>query len=209
MVDEALVVAWLAARSLARGLPAPVADHGGWRVDSNQPRERRRYVFTAPCDGLRALGEAIDEPRVALKLCRPNDELFALLPPRWQLTSDIDTRVMVRDEAPDSAPSLSPEYRAEIERDGDVIFARITMGDALAASGYAAEQGGVFVYDRIVTEEAHRRRGLGRALMALLGRARRSPGSREILTATAAGRALYLTMGWRDYSPYSTAMIPD
>ena len=32
--DPTLVRGWLAARSLARGLPAPVADHGGWRVDT-------------------------------------------------------------------------------------------------------------------------------------------------------------------------------
>lgn len=208
MVDDALVGAWLAARSLARGLPAPVPDHGGWRVDSGQAEERRRHVFTAPCEGLRLLGQAIDEPWVPLKLCRPADDLFALLSPRWRLTSDADTKVMTRDDSPDAVPPLPPGYRATIDVAGEVTFARIMAGEALAASGYAAEHGGVFVYDRIVTREAHRRNGLGRALMAMLGRARRSAASQAILTATPAGRALYLKLGWRDYSPYSTAMIP-
>ena len=80
--------------------------------------------------------------------------------------------------------------------------------EELAASGYAAEHDGVFIYDRIATQEAHQRRGLGRALMAALAGERRSPRSQEILTATPAGQSLYRQIGWRDYSPYSTAMIP-
>ena len=78
----------------------------------------------------------------------------------------------------------------------------------MMASGDAAEFAGVFVYDRIRTEEPFRRRGLGRALIAALGRERRSPESREILVATEQGRALYLTLGWRDYAPYTTGVIP-
>lgn len=206
--DGALVVAWLAARSVARGLPAPVADHGGWRVDSGLPTEKARYVFTEPGEGLRALGQAIDEPWVALKLCRPNEELFALLPERWRLTSDADTRVMVRDGRPDRGFVLPDGYRCESQTHGSVTHARILYGEELAAGGYAAEHGGVFIYDRIVTQEVHQRRGLGRVMMAALGEARVSTGSQEILTATPAGRSLYLQLGWRDYSPYSTAMIP-
>jgi GNAT superfamily N-acetyltransferase len=208
MVDGALVVAWLTARSIARGLPSPVADHGGWRVDSGLVTERARYVFIEPCEGLRALGEAIHEPRIALKLCRPNEELFALLPDRWKLTGDADTRVMVRDGIPDRPFALPAGYRLESETHHPVTRVRILHGEELAASGYAAEHGGVFIYDRIVTQDAHQRRGLGRALMAALGAARRSVGGREILTATPAGRSLYLKLGWRNYSPYSTAMIP-
>jgi GNAT superfamily N-acetyltransferase len=208
MVDGGLIVAWLAARSTARGLPQPVADHGGWRVDSGQPGERRRYVFTDPCEGLRELGQTIDEPLIALKLCRSNDELFGLLPDRWQLTSETDTKVMVRDGVSHShTANLPPEYRLEVASTGAVTHARILRNDTVAASGYAAEQDGVFIYDRIATDPAHRRLGLARAVMGALGEARRSPQSREILTATPAGQLLYLTLGWREYSPYSTAMI--
>lgn len=207
-VDRALIGAWLAARSIARGLPAPVEDHGGWRVDSGRPDETRRHVFAQPCEGLRALGETIDAPWVALKLCRPADELLALLPPRWRLTNDIGTRVMLRDAIPAGTAEMSSDYALSVERRGVVTFARIVAGEEIAASGYAAEHEGVLVYDRIVVTEAHRRRGLGRALMAALGNAGASPTSREILTATPAGRALYLTIGWHDYSDYSTAMIP-
>ncbi|QJU60799.1 GNAT family N-acetyltransferase [Sphingomonas sp. AP4-R1] len=228
------MAAWLAARSLSRGLPAPVPDRGGVRVDTGHPDERRRYVFVDPCDGLRELGHTIDEPFVPLKLCRPAGELLAILPPRWAISSN--SWVMGRDgfSRPERAPAdggvqgfegkvcgsgrlrsqeyaadLPPGYTVAIDGEGPVWFARIVSDDGSpAASGYAAETDGVFIYDRIRTEPRHERRGLGRALMAALSRRRRDPASREILTATAAGRGLYLQLGWHDLVPYSTAMIP-
>jgi hypothetical protein len=33
-VDPALLEAWLSARSIARGLPLPIPDQGGFRVDT-------------------------------------------------------------------------------------------------------------------------------------------------------------------------------
>lgn len=208
MRDAELVRAWLAARSLARGLPAPVADHGGWRVDSGQPDERRRFVFLEPIEGLRTLGAAIDEPCVALKLCCPGDALMALLPARWRLAPP--AWMMARDApAQPAAPMLPPGYGLAVERDGALWTARISdAGGALAAQGHAIEAEGLFVYDRIRTQDDHQRRGLGRALMQALGRCRRATTSRELLTATIAGRALYLTLGWRERTCYSTATIP-
>ena len=86
----------------------------------------------------------------------------------------------------------------------------ITAPDGtLAASGYAAETDEVFAYDRIVTSADHRRRGLGTAVMSLLGHSgtdRRMP---SVLVATDQGRALYESLGWRVLSPYATAFIPD
>jgi GNAT superfamily N-acetyltransferase len=206
-VDLPLMAAWLAARSLSRGLPTPVLDSGGVRVDTGHADERQRYVFVQPCEGLRDLGQSITRPFVALKLCGPADDLLAMLPGHWAISSR--SWVMGRVESNLAETALPDGYDLSIEGDGPVWAARIVdRAGVLAASGYAVEQGGVFFYDRIRTEPAYERRGLGRALMTALGRCRRDVGSREILTATAAGRALYLTLGWRDLAPYSTAMIP-
>jgi len=207
LIDEGLMRAWLAARSLSRRLPMPVADRGGWRVDSGQPEERRRYLFTQPLPGLAELGREIDTPFVGLKLCGSGEQLLAQLPERWQIVSDPMTRVMVR-SSPNAPQPLPDGFGIAIDQRGSVTHARILDGDTLAASGYAAEIDGVLIYDRIRTQDAYQRRGLGRALMAALGGMRRSSRSREVLTATPAGRSLYLQLGWRDYCPYSTAMIP-
>jgi hypothetical protein len=55
----------------------------------------------------------------------------------------------------------------------------------------------------------HRRKGLGRAVMSLLGRAKARPSLPEVLIATEDGRKLYEALGWRTLSPYSTACIPE
>ncbi|WP_242443674.1 GNAT family N-acetyltransferase [Sphingobium sp. LB126] len=89
-----------------------------------------------------------------------------------------------------------------------VLEARIFFETgALAASGYAVETGDICIYDRIVTEPDHRRKGLGHALMRALHDARRHVGGMELLVATQDGQALYSTLGWETISPYSTASI--
>ena len=202
-IDPRLVHAWLAGRSLARGLPAPVADSGGWRVDTGGEAEWRRYVFPAVGPGLIALLDTIAQPRIFVKLCADADTLRALLPPGWSITDA--NRMMVTDTTPAPCP-VPPGYALRSATDDGVTHATIVTPDGEeAASGHAAEHGGAFVYDRIVTHEAHRRRGLGRALMAALGAARREPSSQQVLTATDMGAALYTALGWRRYCAYTTA----
>lgn len=65
------------------------------------------------------------------------------------------------------------------------------------------------IYDRIVTEPAHQRRGLGRAVMHALQAIARAHGRHaNVLVASAQGRALYETLGWRLHAPWATAVIP-
>jgi GNAT superfamily N-acetyltransferase len=204
-VDPVLVRGWLAARSLSRGLPAPVADHGGWRVDTGGEVERRRYVFAEAGSGLTALLAGIAEPGIFVKLCADADTFGALLPPRWTI-SDANC-MMVPDRPVRMRPVVPPGYRLATARGGGVTHVTIAAPDgSLAASGYAAELDGFFVYDRVVVEEPHRRRGLGKALMMALGESC-SARARPVLTATAMGAALYARLGWRVYAPYTTATI--
>lgn len=208
-VDDALLVGWLRARSVARGVPLPVADHGGWRVETGAPNELRRYVFAASGPGLRTLGEEIVTPRVYLKLCGTGHELLSVLPGRWSLDQ---TRFVMTGEgfAPSAATAALPAgYSVQLTSTGAVIEARIMCGHEVAASGQAVEWEGVFIYDQIATAPAHQRRGLGSALMQALAGTRRSADARQVLIATAAGQALYTTLGWQTLSAYSTAFIPD
>ena len=100
-------------------------------------------------------------------------------------------------------------YRIECVQDGPLIAARIVANDgAIAASGHAVEHDGVFILDRILTDPAHRRRGLGRLLVTALVSRQRSSHARRVLVATDAGCALYLTSGWRVLAPCSTIVIP-
>ena len=201
---------WVAARSIARSLPLPVPDHGGMRVDTGLPEEVRRHVFAGPCPGLLSLAAAIDTPHVYLKVCAAAAGLRALLPPRWQLQP---AGYLMTHDAPSTAlPAPAPlpaGYRIDMVRDGAVSTVHILADDGvLAASGHAAEHGGVLILDRIRTEAGHRRRGLGRALVTALCSMQQSRSARRVLVATDEGCALYATLGWRVLSPYTTLAIP-
>lgn len=204
--DPRLIRAWLCARSVARGLPQPVPDHGGLRVETGSKEELRRFVFAAPVEGLRVLGNEIAEPRILIKLCAGPDALSTLLPPRWRVHAS--GYVMTRADGPQERAPIPAGFAIEATASGDRTFVRVVTRDGqLAASGYAVERDGVFVYDRIRTEKSFRGLGLGRALMTKLGQARRSPASQEVLVATEAGRRLYATLGWHVSTAYSTAEI--
>jgi len=59
------------------------------------------------------------------------------------------------------------------------------------------------VADQIVTETAHRRRGLGRAMMNSLAAEAVAGGcSSAVLMASEAGRGLYSALGWELLSPF-------
>lgn len=207
-MNDALLFGWLAARSLARGLPAPVADHGGFRVDTGGEVEICRWAFTRPRAGLTALGETIEAPGHFLKLCGSGEDLLAALPPRWRLQGEPGYCMGGPVTAPPPA-ALPAGYALRLDRDAHSSRATILAPDGqLAASGFAAETAGVFVYDRIITEPDHRRRGLGRAVMAALRETRAGSASTELLIATDEGRALYASLGWTVISPFVTAEIP-
>jgi GNAT superfamily N-acetyltransferase len=210
-VDSSLIEAWLRARSVSRGLPQPVADRGGLRVETGLPQETRRYLFVSPCEGLREIADSVREPRIFLKLCDTAHIMRNFIPPCWQVSPS--NFMMICEEGfrcSGGAGQLPSGYRLELNANSTVTHVRVLSANGeIAASGYAVEHGGVFVYDRILTAEVHRRRGLGRAVMTALASARRSPSAQQILAATHAGHELYRTLGWTDYAPYTTAVIPD
>ncbi|MCC7700839.1 GNAT family N-acetyltransferase [Janthinobacterium sp. GW460P] len=205
LADPGLLAAWLAARSIARGLPPPVPDHGGWRVDTGLPGEIRRHVFAGPVPGISALAASIHGPHIFIKMCGAGQQLLGLLPPRWQLCPG---GYFMRHAGSLRAPDLPAGYRLEVTTSQAITTVRILSGDGgIAASGHAVEYAGVFVFDRIVTEAPHRRRGLGRVLIAALAARQRSGSARRVLVATEDGAKLYASLGWQIESPYSTATI--
>lgn len=205
-VDPIILHAWLAARSIARGLPGPVADMGGFRVDTDTDAEIRRWVFPRMQAGLKELARSISEPRYFLKLCGEADELRSALSRGWEIHAP---SYFMRANGIFPERPLADGYRIEVHRAGPVVEVRVLSDvGALAARGYAAETSEAFIYDRIVTEAEHRRKGLGHIVMATLRSAKQNSTNPELLVATEDGKALYSTLGWETISPYSTASIP-
>jgi GNAT superfamily N-acetyltransferase len=204
-VEPRILNAWLSARSIVRRLPPPVPEHGGFRVDTNSDAEISRWVFPVNCPGIESLARTITQPRYLLKLCGSSCELRRLLPEGWGVHA---SGFFMISNGKIFESDLVDGYSIETRRCGPVVEARIyAFTGGLAASGYAAETRDAFVYDRIATEPQHRRKGLGRTLMATLRKHKLHTDAPDLLVATAEGRALYATLGWEMISPYSTASI--
>lgn len=200
--DPELLEHWVRARSVARELPPPVVEHGGSRVETGSPTELRRWVFPCADGTVTRAASAEREPDVLLKCCADVPATTRALPSGWRASAT--GWVMLGDAAPAPDPELPDGYALEVTTDARVFVRIVTANGEPAAGGFAASSGPVFIYDRIVVEPAHRRRGLGRALMGVLG-GFRPPGARPMLIATDEGRALYETLGWSTETPYSTA----
>lgn len=206
-IDPALLRAWLDARSISRGLPLSVVDHGGFRVDSAQPDEARRYVFAHADWRITALARSISAPRVLIKLCGPGATLQALLPQGWHVRPP-SWFMATNGEMALPPARLTAGYEAIVERAGALCTATIRDADGVvAASGRALLHRGVFVYDQIQTAPDHRRKGLASAVMRLLQAAGRGGAATQALTATPDGRQLYEALGWRVVSEYCTGEI--
>ena len=203
-VDPRLFEAWIHGRALSRGTPPPVAERGGYRIETGLAHETRRYVFKGICPELLEIAAAVTEPRVFLKAFVPAADMQAALPPRWWIQPP--GYLMVRDGQSAGAKVLAGGYSLEAALEGDTTVVRVLAFDGTtAATGRAANCEGYRIYEQIVTEVEHRRRGLASAVIAALEpRGNEAP----LLVATEAGRALYTALGWRVVSPYTSAVLP-
>lgn len=136
-VNPQLLHAWLSGRSLARGVAQPVAEHGGFRVDTDTKVETSRWVFPEVGSGLIELAGSIRESRYVLKLCGGVDDLRSALPVGWRI--DGPNYFMVASGERFGLPPLKG-YTVEVDRIGPVVEVKIGSDDGvLAASGYAGE----------------------------------------------------------------------
>lgn len=200
---------WARGWAITREVPPPVVLAGSLRLDVGLPEHRRRYVMTdhRPA-AIRSLVRRIRRPWVYVKVPAPARTVAPLLPPHWIIDEEV---VMMTGPVGLEEARLPPGYTLSMDTRGDLKAVDIRDGSgAPAARGRAAAAGPLLVFDQIVTEEAHRRRGLGRCVMAVLGRAGLEAGVKEgLLVATEDGAALYRALGWSVLVPVTSAVMPD
>ena len=205
--DLALLERWLTGWSLGRGWPLPTQHDGGLHVEVGQPEQLRRHVFAEAGPELQRCAAQVTEAFVFMKAAVHSDVLRAALPARWKI--EPLHYVMAGPERMHGEAPLLPGYQlvVDVENGGHVACVK-AANDEMAAIGHVAIHGGCAVFDRIGTEEAHRRKGLASVIMhALDAIAREAGASERLLVATDAGRALYENLGWRVVAPFATAVL--
>ncbi len=205
-----IVAAWIAGWAASRGAGPPRRDGEGHFVEVGLPTQQARYVFPIiTTDALRQRAEAIDTPWIYLKICLHAEALEGAWPAGWVVQPQSTMMTAPLADVSRIAP-LPTGYSLSLREDGAALVA--SLGDAtgeLAASGRLLTDGRHAVFDQIVTDEAHRRRGLGECVMAALaGVALDRRASQGVLVATEAGRRLYTPLGWQVHADYTSAVIP-
>lgn len=169
---------------------------GEWEYFASDPTDQEFAALAA------RTAEAA--PRV-LTILTNDIARYAALAARHGLnvTSDSQTMMVVDMETQDAEdPWLSDDDLAlsSSTRDG-VHYAEVRSGDTLAASGRVFVVGDTAVFDKIITEPAFQRRGLGSFVMrALAAQAFEHDVQTGLLLASLDGQKLYSHLGWSTVS---------
>lgn len=208
-ISHHIIEKWLKAWSLSRKLPLPVQYKSGFRVKVGEERQKTRYVFPELNDDFLDLSKLINDPWIYLKVCASPDEVKNSLPERWEIQPP-GYMMYCFGPMKNSNLNLHQGYRLEYEEyNSTTVVKIITENGALASIGRIVMVDDLAVYDRIITEEKHRRKGLAAFLMHELEKIALSSGIyNNFLVATEEGKMLYESLGWKLYSPYTSIVIP-
>ncbi|SEN46553.1 Acetyltransferase (GNAT) family protein [Actinacidiphila rubida] len=194
---------WVAGWAVSRRTPPPVEKPWGLYVDvAGNPAEVGRHVLPETEESLvRRAAASVTAPRTWMKMPAEPGGIEAWMPPDWAVAWDRTGHLMATDLTP-TAPRTPGGYAVAVDHRDGVVHVRVRdAAGRPAARGQAAIVGDAAVVDQVVTEEAHRRLGLGRVVMRTLADQAVDRGAGTgILVATDAGRALYETLGWKKHA---------
>ncbi|MFI6319101.1 GNAT family N-acetyltransferase [Nonomuraea sp. NPDC050556] len=95
-----------------------------------------------------------------------------------------------------------------VTAEGDVLTARITVGDQIAATGMMGLAGASAVAHAIRTDPEHQRRGHGTRIMAALAAEAVARGAKTgLLIASHEGEQLYTALGWTPLAAVLTSRV--
>lgn len=205
-VDPIDLAIWTRGWAISRERPAAVPALGGWFTYVDLPDQVSRYVFpTLDAPRLRALGSAIREPFVLIKVPVSAEAVQAALGREWLAEQ---TGWFMRTELPDG-PAPDREGFTVIATGGPTRRYEMRAADGtVAARARLTVLEGRAIVDNVDTEPAFRRQGLATTLMRRLGADARAAGATVgLLTSTHAGKTVYERLGWDVLSPWTTAQL--
>ncbi|WP_405666024.1 GNAT family N-acetyltransferase [Streptomyces sp. NBC_01166] len=203
------VHAWVHGWALSRGAAEPHPSSWGFTVSTGPPAHATSHVLTtADAATVREITAGTTRPGVRLKAFVRAESLASWITPGWSV-ADEPGYLMSTQLNPARTPALLPDgYRLRTWTQDGVTYAQVCAADgALAARGQAAVSGATAVIDKVETQPAHRRRGLGRLIMRTLTDAAAGRGAAVgLLASSAEGRALYESTGWAVSAPLANAL---
>lgn len=208
LISRDLILTWLKAWCISRNLPLPAEYQSGFKVDVGYPDQKQRYVFSELNDDFFQLSNEIDDPWVYLKFCGSPEDIKNKIPAKWEVQPQ-GYMMYCFESMKDIDLELSDDYHLKIQFLNSVFIAQILTGDnKIASEGRLILIDDVAVYDRIVTHENHKRKGLASILMKELENITVSNGIRKnFLVATGQGKFLYEKLGWKLYTLYTSVVI--
>lgn len=208
-VSAEIVKKWLKGWCLSREVPFPVPYKSGFHVMVGDEKQKERFVFPELNDDFFQLAHSIDEPWVYLKVSTSPDEFINKIPERWKLQPQ---GYMMTCFQPMNFPqiSLAEGYHLEFSEYNTTFVVRIAAENGEQASiGRVSLIDDIAVYDRIITEKNHQRKGLATFLLKELEKIALSKGiTNNLLVATEEGKLLYETLGWKMYCLHTSVVIP-
>jgi GNAT superfamily N-acetyltransferase len=209
-VTKDIIEKWMKGWSLSRDLPLPIKYKSGFKVEVGDPKQKERYVFAELNEDFIQLTKLIDEPWVFLKVCASFDDFKDKISKKWEIQPQ---GYMMYCFHPMNFPNvtLHNDYRVEFDQYNSTFVVKIvTKNGELASMGRVVLVDDLAVYDRILTENNHRRKGLATFVMKELEKIALSKGiSNNFLVATKEGKTLYESLGWELYSLYTSIVITD
>ncbi|MGW5739161.1 MULTISPECIES: GNAT family N-acetyltransferase [Streptomyces] len=178
-----------------------MAEPWGLSIEVGLPAQMVRHVLLdADAGTARGLIGSVTAPAICVKGFLAPDVMGPWFSPAWVPT---DPGFLMAVDLRPSAVRAPRGYTATTETADGVIGVRVLTADGeLAARGQVGLTGAAGVFDQIVTEQAHRRLGLGTVVMgALTDAAVESGATTGLLGATVQGRALYETLDWKVLAP--------
>lgn len=198
--NDNLAAAWAEGWAISRATPAPVEIPEGYRIDVGLPDHLTRYVLPIHAP---ALATRLTVPGTWLKICATPASVQ--LDERWQVQP---AEYLMSTPLTAEPHASGPEYELAVTTTGALVHAAITYRGEPAARGQAALAQKHAVFDQVITEPQHQRRGLGSAVMRALSEAALESGARTgVLVATEDGCQLYTRLGWGLASEVTAARL--
>ncbi|WP_367867490.1 GNAT family N-acetyltransferase [Pedobacter sp. WC2423] len=207
-VSPNIIKKWLTAWALSRELPLPTNFKSGYKVDVGYQKQKARYVFAELNDDFIQLSQTINETWVFLKVCASPEELKNKISGKWVIQPQ--GYLMSCVSPMNIQVNLPDGYEIEFDNYNSTTLVKImTKNGELASAGRIVILDDLAVYDRISTEENHKRNGLATFLIKELERIAISKNVyKNFLVATEQGKLLYQSLGWKVCSLYTSVVIP-